>query len=42
MGRGAGGELKAQVEVLQVKFAEIAKQQERTGRSAEAPRPQDP
>jgi septal ring factor EnvC (AmiA/AmiB activator) len=39
---GRAGELKAQVEGLQMKFAEIARQQERTGRSAEAPRPQDP
>ena len=39
---GRAGELKEQVEGLQVKFAEVAKQQERKGRTAKAPKPQDP
>ena len=39
---GRAAELKEQVEGLQVKFAEVAKQQERKGRAAKAPKPPDP
>ncbi len=39
---GRAGELKEQVEGLQVKFAEVAKQPERKGRTAKAPKPPDP